>query len=109
MEFIGTQNQEETYDSEDMARNAAQTHNDKSGGIWALIQKLEGKLEWEPIVGDLAKYIVTSSFHPLVRSGGMYTYLQQKTSKSRSKSAIGNNGRTLCFLSCSTFQHLLFG
>jgi len=66
MEFIGTHNQEETYDSEDMARNAAQTHNDKSGGIWALIQKFdEGKLEWEPIVGDLAKYRVTSSVHPL--------------------------------------------
>jgi hypothetical protein len=58
--FIGSQHEGNTYESEAQIRSAAQRENDNSGGIWALIQRLKNKGEWEPIVKDLLCYRVTS-------------------------------------------------
>jgi hypothetical protein len=58
--FIGSQYEGKTSNSEDQIRYAAQTETDKSGGVWALIQRLDRPGEWEPIVKDLLHHRIAS-------------------------------------------------
>jgi hypothetical protein len=59
MHFIGSQYEGQMSNYEDQIRHAARNENDKSGGIWAMIQML-GK-GWEPMVSNLMNYRAASS------------------------------------------------